>query len=65
MGNGRAEVQVEIGLTPLKALVFQLLEGTSLSSRWFQIPTCIPYTSAGVEDGDQQSGGFGVPGPGG
>ena len=30
----------------LKALVFQLLESISLSSRWFQISTCTPYTEA-------------------
>ena len=46
-------VQVEhIRFDPvLKALVFQLLESTSLSRHWFQIDsTCIPYNQAGLSD---------------
>ena len=36
----------------LKALVFQLLESTPLSSRWFQISTCTPLRrgEGGVKD---------------
>ena len=38
----------------MKALVFQLLESTSLSSDWFQIPTCneSPYNEEGSPGGE-------------
>ena len=39
----KAMLQVDISLTRvLKALVFQLHESASLSSRWFQTSTCAP-----------------------
>ena len=44
---GRA-VQVDVRLTlGLKALGFQLLESTSLSKLWFQLPTCTALPRGG------------------
>ena len=47
---GAAQVEQHIGLTPhaLKALVFQLVESASLSSRWFQIDSACATTSRWV-----------------